>query len=160
MDESPRGDRQAPAGVTAFKDPSSAEAPAEEACRSGQQARFVALLCLLNHVGTVGWHCAVTRGWTGGKRLSLTFDNRLLYCVDVARGRHPSRIVEEAVRYAESSGWTYKTAGKSAHAWGFRLCPGPCPQFAVWATPQVPEHHARAIGRAVDRCPHSEGESE
>ncbi len=94
------------------------------------------------------------------ERRALTIGNRLLYCVNVARGRHPSKIVEEAVRYAESSGWTYKTAGKSAHAWGFMLCPGPCPQIAVWSTPRVPEHHARAIRRAVDRCPHSKGESE
>lgn len=96
-----------------------------------------------------------------GRREALwTLDNRLLYCVNVGRSRHPSKIVEEAVRYAESSGWTYKPAGKSAHAWGFLLCPGACPQFAVWSTPRVPEHHARAILRAVDRCPHPEGEPE
>ena len=63
------------------------------------------------------------------------------------------------MRYAESNGWSYRAGGKSAHAWGFILCPGACPQFAVWSTPRVPENHAQAIRRAVDRCPHSIGDS-
>ncbi len=54
-----------------------------------------------------------------------------------------------AVRYAESNDWNYRAAGKSAHAWGFMVCPGDCPQFAVWSTARVPEHHAQAIRRAV-----------
>lgn len=72
----------------------------------------------------------------------------------MTRKRHPSRVIEEAVRYAELNGWSYRAAGRSAHAWGFVVCPGDCPQFAVWSTPRVPDHHARAIRRAVDRCPH------
>lgn len=91
--------------------------------------------------------------------LLVDIRQRLLYYVNVARRRHPSKVIEEAVRYAESSGWSYRIAGKSAHAWGFIRCPGGCPQFAVWSTPRVPEHHAQAICRAVDRCPHSTGEA-
>ncbi|MDA8289447.1 MAG: hypothetical protein M0014_13565 [Actinomycetota bacterium] len=77
----------------------------------------------------------------------------------MTRKRHPSGVIEEAVRYAESNGWSYRPSGKSAHAWGFVVCPGDCPQVAVWSTPRVPEHHARAIRRAADRCPHFTGGS-
>jgi len=34
-------------------------------------------------------------------------------------------------------------------------CPGDCPQVSIDSTPRVPENHARALRRAVDRCPHS-----
>lgn len=78
----------------------------------------------------------------------------------VARPRHPSKEIEDAVSYAEANGWSYKRAGKSAHAWGLLVCPGDCRLVAVWSTPRVPERHARDIRRAVDRCPHEKKEED
>jgi len=70
--------------------------------------------------------------------------------------RHPSKEIEAALGYARSCGWTViKSSGGSAHAWGVMRCPGDCPQVSIYSTPRVPEHHARALRRAVDRCPHS-----
>jgi hypothetical protein len=72
------------------------------------------------------------------------------------RPRHPNKEIESAVAYAEAHGWTWKKA--TGHAWARLLCAhhdrDGC-QISVWSTPKVPEHHARAIMRAVDRCPHA-----
>ncbi len=57
--------------------------------------------------------------------------------------------------YAAGQGWAVvKSTGGSAHAWGVMRCPGDCPQVSVFSTPRVPENHARALRRAVDRCSH------
>jgi hypothetical protein len=40
----------------------------------------------------------------------------------------------------------------------FMRCPGHCPQVSIWSTPKVPANHARALRRAVDRCPHIKDE--
>jgi len=89
---------------------------------------------------------ADTSGCTGGiglwrKKFTMTFpvgvDNclRVLYIVNVARKRHPIKVIEEAVQYAESQGWTVIPSGKSAHAWGILRCSGDCSQVSVWSTP-------------------------
>ena len=69
--------------------------------------------------------------------------------------RHPSRVIESALAYARREGWTViKSRGGSAHAWGVMRCPGDCAQVSIFSTPRVPENHARALHRAVDRCLH------
>ena len=69
--------------------------------------------------------------------------------------RHPNKDIEAALGYARENGWTVmKTKGGSAHAWGVMRCAGDCPQVSIFSTPRVPENHARALRRAVDRCSH------
>ncbi len=78
-------------------------------------------------------------------------------CQRMASLRHPDKAIEAALGYARRNGWTaIKSAGGSAHAWGVLRCPGDCPQVSIYSTPRVPENHARALRRAVDRCPHNE----
>ncbi len=73
----------------------------------------------------------------------------------MASERHPNKSIQAALAYAARQGWTVtKSTGGSAHAWGVMRCPGDCPQVSVFSTPRVPENHARALRRAVDRCPH------
>jgi hypothetical protein len=73
----------------------------------------------------------------------------------MASERHPNKIIQAALAYAAGQGWAViKSTGGSAHAWGVMRCPGDCPQVSVFSTPRVPENHARALRRAVDRCPH------
>lgn len=68
----------------------------------------------------------------------------------------PEPPIEEALAYAREHGWSViKRTGGSAHVWGVMRCPGDCPQVSIFSTPRVPENHARALRRAVDRCPHS-----
>ena len=70
--------------------------------------------------------------------------------------RHPNKDIEAALTYARSCGWAVKkSSGGSAHAWGVMRCPGDCPQVSIYSTPRVPENHAHALRRAVDRCAHS-----
>lgn len=73
-------------------------------------------------------------------------------------GRHPDKDIEPAVAYAREHGWTIIKTSGSAHSWGIMRCPGDCPQISIWSTPKVPANHARAIRRAVDRCPHIKDE--
>lgn len=86
-------------------------------------------------------------------------DNCLRFCCilsTVADDRHPNKDIEGALAYARSCGWTViKSSGRAAHAWGVMRCPGDCPQVSIYSTPRVPENHARALRRAVDRCSHS-----
>lgn len=71
-------------------------------------------------------------------------------------GRHPNKEIEAALGYARSQGWDMiKSSGGAAHAWGVMRCPGDCAQVSIYSTPRVPQNHARALRRAVDRCPHS-----
>lgn len=75
----------------------------------------------------------------------------------MTRPKHPNKEIEAAVAHAESKGWRYKAAGKSAHCWGRLLCPDATPagcQMSVWSTPRSPENHAKQIKRMVKRCPH------
>ncbi len=39
----------------------------------------------------------------------------------MGRARHPKKEVEEALRYAEASGWRVEVGG--SHAWGRIYCP-------------------------------------
>lgn len=75
--------------------------------------------------------------------------------------RHPNKAIEAAPAYAAEHQWTViKSTGGSAHAWGVMRCPGDCPQVSIFSTPKVPENHARALRRAVDRCPHLDVDDE
>ncbi|MBU60590.1 MAG: hypothetical protein CL543_17230 [Alcanivorax sp.] len=78
----------------------------------------------------------------------------------MSRKKHPKRVLELSVRYAEQHGWRVRPTGKSAHAWGILECPNNdagcrCGRFcrvSIWSTPANPEAHARALRRAVDGC--------
>lgn len=86
----------------------------------------------------------------------------------VGRKKHPNKNIEAAVRYAEGRGWAYRPSGKSAHAWGFLLCPRydedcRCGKFcrnSVWSTPGNPVSHAKAIRKWVDGCVHNGDDNE
>lgn len=70
---------------------------------------------------------------------------------------HPNKHIHEAIRFAESQGWTVAKAGPRAHLWGVLYCPhrerDGC-RVRVMSTPRNPESHARDIRRDVDQCPH------
>jgi hypothetical protein len=72
----------------------------------------------------------------------------------VVTGRHPSKVIEAALAYTRKHDWIVIKGTGSAHAWGVMRCPGDCPQVSIWSTPRVPENHARALRKAVDKCPH------
>jgi hypothetical protein len=79
----------------------------------------------------------------------------------VAGERHPNKEIDAALVYARVHRWTViKSSGGSAHAWGVMRCPADCPQVSIYSTPRVAENHARALQRAVDRCPHSTEDQE
>lgn len=78
------------------------------------------------------------------------------------RRRHPDKDIEAALRALEATGWTVEEAkGRSAHAWGFALCPanagaacrgGVFCRMSVWSTPRNPTGHARALLRQAAGC--------
>ena len=78
------------------------------------------------------------------------------------RKRHPNRDIEAALRALEAMGWSVDEAkGRSAHAWGFALCPanardacrsGVFCRMSVWSTPRNPQAHARELVRKADGC--------
>jgi len=76
----------------------------------------------------------------------------------VARARHPSKEIEEAIRHAEDQGWRVEVGG--SHAWGKLYCPYNdarcrCGEFcitSVWSTPRNPSNFARKLKRVVDNC--------
>ena len=75
------------------------------------------------------------------------------------RSRHPNKEIEEAIKYAEQNGWTYKDSGNSAHAWGKLLCAlhtREGHQICIWSTPKSTFNHAQQIRKTVDRCQHDE----
>lgn len=85
------------------------------------------------------------------------------------RDKHPDKTIDEALSYAENSGWRIEKSGKSSHAWGKMYCPVNdsecrngiyCIQ-SIYSTPRVPENHANMIKKIVDRCIHQKrGKSE
>jgi hypothetical protein len=77
----------------------------------------------------------------------------------MGRSRHPDKDIEGALGILEAMGWTVEMAkGRSAHAWGYVLCPanageacrsGTFCRMSVWSTPRNPRAVARGlIGRA------------
>lgn len=75
----------------------------------------------------------------------------------LVRPKHPSKEIEEAIRYAELNGWRYQPTGNSAHAWGRLLCPLASREghaMSIWSTPKSTENHARQIKHNVDVCEH------
>lgn len=74
------------------------------------------------------------------------------------RSNHPNKHIREAIRYAESKGWTVTKADPRAHIWGMLWCMQRTQEgcrIRVMSTPRNPEGHARDIRRDVDRCLHS-----
>ncbi|NNE61476.1 MAG: hypothetical protein HKN35_11310 [Woeseia sp.] len=76
----------------------------------------------------------------------------------MARTRHPKKAVEQAIRYAESNGWSVQVGG--SHAWGKLYCPYAqdscrCGTFcftSIASTPRNAGNHAKQIRRVVDNC--------
>jgi hypothetical protein len=79
----------------------------------------------------------------------------------MGRSRHPDKDIEKALVELEEMGWTVEMAkGRSAHAWGYALCPanagdacrsGTFCRMSVWSTPRNPRAIAQGlVGRA--RC--------
>lgn len=70
--------------------------------------------------------------------------------------RHPTKEVDDAIRYAMQNGWVVVRAHGHTHVWGRLSCcgrsgVGTC-QIGVWSTPKDPHAHAQRIRRAVDAC--------
>ena len=80
----------------------------------------------------------------------------------MARKRHPVKEIEAALEALEAEGWTVEDSkGRSAHAWGFVLCPanagnacrsGVFCRMSVWSTPRSPHAHARELVRKAHGC--------
>ncbi|MGY8788494.1 MAG: hypothetical protein ACKVH5_09410, partial [Fidelibacterota bacterium] len=72
------------------------------------------------------------------------------------RSKHPNKVIEEAIKYAENQGWAIKINEKG-HAWARLFCPGgnrgDC-IISVWSTPRVAENHANQIERRIKSCEH------
>ena len=78
------------------------------------------------------------------------------------RKRHPAKEIEAALATLESRGWAVEESkGRSAHAWGFALCPanardacrsGVFCRMSIWSTPRNPLGHARELVRKADGC--------
>ncbi|WP_429283298.1 hypothetical protein [Paraburkholderia sp. GAS41] len=75
------------------------------------------------------------------------------------RGTHSKKEGEDALAYAEASGWRIRSGGKG-HAWGKMYCPYNdsecrCGEFcitSVLSTPRNPGNHARLLKGVVDNC--------
>jgi hypothetical protein len=86
----------------------------------------------------------------------------------MARPCHPDKSIEAALKTLESLGWRVgKSKGRSAHAWGYVLCPanekalcrnGVFCQMQVWSTPTDSERHAKSLLRAARGCVMTQGE--
>lgn len=80
----------------------------------------------------------------------------------MTRPRHPDKDIESALLRLEAAGWQVAPAkGRSAHAWGFVLCPenakdacrgGVFCRMSVWSTPRNPANHARDLERNAQGC--------
>jgi hypothetical protein len=83
----------------------------------------------------------------------------------VSRRSHPHKDVEDALRYAESHGWTVDVGG--GHCWGGMKCPenagcrgGHFCLSSIWSTPKNPGNFAKQVRRAVDNCTESSNQSD
>jgi hypothetical protein len=80
----------------------------------------------------------------------------------MTRPRHPDKTIEAALAELEGLGWfVEKSKGRSAHAWGYVLCPenakdkcrnGVFCRNQVWSTPRNPTGHARDLVRKAHGC--------
>ncbi len=78
------------------------------------------------------------------------------------RPRHPDKEIEAALAALERMGWSvHKVKGKSAHSWGYVLCPanakdacrgGVFCRMSVWSTPRNPRSHARSLLNKAQGC--------
>ena len=69
----------------------------------------------------------------------------------------PAKEILAALRDLLSAGWRIQIANGRSHAYARACCPGGdggCPPLSVYGTPQVPEHEAEKMRRAMRRCPH------
>lgn len=83
----------------------------------------------------------------------------------LAREKHPNKHVEEAIKYAESKGWT--TRKGTGHCCLRLLCPygeanpdcrcGLYCSSSIWKTPRKPEDMAKKIISRVDKCKYPDG---
>lgn len=91
-----------------------------------------------------------------GCRCTRSVDNcqQLLYVVNVPKGKHSKKEIENALQYVESNGWTVEQTARG-HRWGVARCGHGC-TVSIWSTPKNPGNHAKQIRRAVDRRPHQE----
>jgi len=86
----------------------------------------------------------------------------------LARKKHKDKIIEQALQYAESHGWSVEASGNSAHAWGRLKCPyndkncneGKYCLVSIWSTPRNSYNHAKQIKKIVDRCVRNKGEDD
>lgn len=86
----------------------------------------------------------------------LTITNIPLYIVNV-RKRHPKPEVEEALVFAERSGWTVRDTA-AGHKWGDMRCPEASREGcreSIWSTPKNPGNHAKRLKARVRNCPHT-----
>jgi len=79
----------------------------------------------------------------------------------MGRPKHPKKEIEEALRHLESLGWRIeKAVGRSAHSWGFALCPhnnrecrgGVFCRMSIWSTPRSPKAHGRNLLSKAAGC--------
>jgi hypothetical protein len=76
----------------------------------------------------------------------------------MSRPKHSKKEIEEALKHAESQGWTIKPSG--GHCWGKIYCPYNndecrCGEFcitSVWCTPKNAGNHAAQLYRVVNNC--------
>ena len=78
------------------------------------------------------------------------------------RTRHPNKDIEAALAELEAAGWTVRSAkGRSAHAWGFTLCPANAGdrcrnrtfcRMSIYGTPRDPRAHAKALVSKAAGC--------
>ncbi|MGE3920247.1 MAG: hypothetical protein AB7F64_04770 [Gammaproteobacteria bacterium] len=71
--------------------------------------------------------------------------------------KHPSKVIECAIEFAEEHGWRYVPPGNSAHCWGKLYCSlaerEGC-KMSIWSTPRDEDSHAKRIRQNVKACSH------
>jgi len=96
------------------------------------------------------------------EHFKLSFDNLKARWEPMARKRHPTKEIEDALKKLEELGWSVQPAkGQRSHSGGFVLCPAKlrnacrdavfC-RMSVWSTPRDPRGHARELLRKAQGC--------
>lgn len=79
----------------------------------------------------------------------------------MARKKHKSKEIENALQYAEQNGWKIEVHHKSkSHAWGVMKCHkndtncwnGIYCLTSIWSTPKNSTNHAKQLKQIVDKC--------